>query len=128
MFYAGLGNPYILLSLPSGELLFNTVFYVVFLYFAFSTLGFKKRDTLMYVLLIVALQFVLMYAVPGVKGYMGWLVMGFLVSRVAGIYHPPSEIEQPLDNKRIILGWLTLLMFVLCFSASPIDIEVITGK
>jgi membrane-associated protease RseP (regulator of RpoE activity) len=128
MFYAGLGNPYIELSLVPGELLFNTAFYVLFLYFAFSSLGLKRRDTLMYVLLIVALQFVLMFLIPGVKGYMGWLLLGFLLAKVVGIHHPPSEIEQPLDSKRILLGWLSLIIFVLCFSLSPIDVEVIIGK
>jgi membrane-associated protease RseP (regulator of RpoE activity) len=128
MFYAGLGNPYIQLDLPPGELLFNTPFYILFLFFAFNTLGFSKRDTFMYVMIVVATQFLLMYLIPGIKGYMGWLILGFLLARMVGVQHPPSEIEQPLDSKRILLGWLSLLIFILCFSLSPIDAEVFIGK
>jgi membrane-associated protease RseP (regulator of RpoE activity) len=128
MFYAGLGNPYIQLDLPKDELLLYTPFYVLFLYFAFSTLGLTKRDTFMYAMLVVAGQFILMYLIPGIKGYTGWLILGFLLARMVGIQHPPSEIEQPLDSKRILLGWISLLIFILCFSLTPIDAEVFIGK
>lgn len=125
MFYAGINNPYIQLTLPKGELVLNTVLYVFFLYFAFLGLGLKRRDTIMYALIIVALQFVLMMVAPDVKGYSGWLLLGFLLGRFIGIHHPPSEIEQPLDARRITLGWITLLVFVLCFSPAPISIEIL---
>lgn len=125
MFYAGLGNPYVNLSLPPGELVFNTLLYVGFLFFAFSGLGLTKRDTLMYVLLMVALQFLFMMFFPDVKGFTEWLILGFLLGRLVGIQHPPSEIEQPLNSMRIALGWLTLLIFVLCFTPVPLTIELI---
>jgi membrane-associated protease RseP (regulator of RpoE activity) len=123
MFYAGLGNPYIQLSLPQGELLFNTILYTLFLFFAFTGLGLKRRDTIMYVLVMVALQFLLMVLMPGIEGYSGWLLLGFLLGRFIGVQHPPSEIEQPLDSKRILLGWITLIVFILCFSPAPIQLE-----
>ncbi|HYG01322.1 MAG TPA: site-2 protease family protein [Chryseosolibacter sp.] len=125
MFYAGVNNPYIQLSLAPGELLFNTSLYILFLFFAFTGLGLSKRDTLMYVLMIVALQFLMMVVLPDVKGFNEWLILGFLLGRLVGIQHPPSEIEQPLDQKRIILGWLTLLIFILCFTPVPITIDFI---
>ncbi|MBT1703561.1 site-2 protease family protein [Chryseosolibacter indicus] len=124
MFYAGINNPYIQLSLPKGELLLNTILYVFFLYFSFLGLGLKRRDTIMCALIIVAIQFLMMIMVPEVEGYSGWLLLGFLLGRFIGVHHPPSEIEQPLDAKRITLGWFTLLIFVLCFTPMPISVEV----
>jgi membrane-associated protease RseP (regulator of RpoE activity) len=125
MFYAGLGNEYIDLSLPKGVLLGYTVFYILFLYIAFKGLGVSARDTIMYVLVVVACQFLLMISIPGIKGYSPWLILGIILGRFIGIQHPPSEIEQPLDAKRILLGWLTLLIFILCFSPTPIEFKVV---
>ena len=125
MFYAGVNNPYIQLTLAPGELLFNTSLYILFLYFAFTGLGLSRRDTIMYVLIVVALQFLMMVVLPSVKGFNEWLILGFLLGRLVGIQHPPSEIEKPLDPKRVILGWLTLLIFILCFTPVPITIEFI---
>ncbi len=55
----------------------------------------------------------------GVFGWPGWLVWGIIVS-ILGIGHPPV-IDQysPLDLKRKVLGWLTLLIFVLTFTPVP---------
>src|SRR3546814_5524485 len=64
---------------------------------------------------IFAAQFSLMAYTPGIKGYEGWLLFAFVLGRFIGVEHPRSEIEQPLDSKRILLGWIALLMFVLCF-------------
>lgn len=125
MFYAGLGNPYISLQLPAGELMFNTALYILFLYFAFSGIGGSRQDTVMYVLLVVAGQFLFMMVWPTFKGFTEWLILGFLLGRLVGIQHPPSEIEQSLDSRRIILGWLTLLIFILCFTPTPLTVELI---
>jgi hypothetical protein len=98
------------------------------LFFALTSLQLRRRDTLMYSLLIVAGQFVVMLLWPNVKGYFGWFLLALIFSKMVGVYHPPSEIEQPLDGKRIILGWLSLLIFVLCFTPIPIVLNVIIGK
>jgi len=55
-------------------------------------------------------------------------VFGFLLARFVGIAHPPSEIEHPLDTKRIVLGWLSLLIFVLCFTPVPIELDIFTDS
>lgn len=124
MTYGGLGNPYIDLRQPPGELALYTLIYIAFMYFSFVGLGLSKTNTLMFVLIVVALQFVAMLVIPQVKGFDSWIILGFLLSRFVGIQHPPSEIEQPLDAKRIILGWLTLLIFVLCFVPMPVKVEI----
>ena len=56
---------------------------------------------------------------PGLGGNPGWLVFGLLLGRLTGIYHPPAPDERPLSAGRRLLGWLMLVIFVLCFSPSP---------
>jgi membrane-associated protease RseP (regulator of RpoE activity) len=95
-----------------------------FYYICFSTLGFRKRDRIMTAVLIFGLQSVITWWLPSVEGYTGWMFFAFIVSRLAGIQHPPSEIEVPLDEKRIILGWIALIIFVLCFSPVPLAVAL----
>lgn len=128
VFYAGLGLPYIDPSLPQGELLLGIGGYLIFLFMCFSRMRMPFRETLMYVLLMFGFQFTLMVYFPGIKGYEGWLLFAFILGRFIGIEHPRSEIEIPLDPNRVILGWIALLIFVLCFSPDPIQLEVITGQ
>jgi hypothetical protein len=71
-----------------------------------------------------AVQLILSWVFPSIEGYSGWILFGFVVSRFVGIEHPPTEIQESLDPKRVILGWLTLLIFILCFSPTPLLIEV----
>ncbi|MBT1698351.1 site-2 protease family protein [Fulvivirgaceae bacterium PWU4] len=124
IFYSGLGWPYIKPDLPKDELLLGIVFYVFLLFQALKGLRLPTKDTAMYTALIFAVQFLLLQYVPGVEGYGGWLIFGVIIGRFIGIEHPPSEIEQPLDSKRILLGWITLLIFILCFSPAPIMVNV----
>ncbi len=128
IFYAGLGLPYIDPHLPEKSLLMGIGGYLLFLFLAFRGLRIPLKDTLMYVVLMFGLQFSLMILIPGIEGYEGWLLFAFILGRFIGINHPPSEIEQPLNRGRIVLGWIALLIFILCFSPAPLQLEVISGK
>ncbi len=127
MFYAGLGLSFIDPSLPPPTLLWGIAGYLLFLFLAFQGLKMPAKDTLMYAALMLAVQFLLMVWFPGIKGYEGWLIFAFVVGRFIGVEHPPSEIEQPLDPKRVVVGWIALLIFILCFSPAPIRMDVIVG-
>jgi hypothetical protein len=127
VFYAGLGLSFIDPGLPLQDLSLGIAGYILFLYLAFKGLRLSQRHTIIAVALMFALQFSLMIFVPGIKGYEGWLLFAFIVGRFVGIDHPPSEIEQPLDRNRIILGWIALLIFVLCFSPAPLQMEIVSG-
>ena len=127
LFYAGIG---VVTPRDSpDDLLFWVPGAIGFLYLALSGLGFSKRDTLMYALIMFAALFLLSWLFPNLQGYSGWLVFGFLIGRFIGIQHPPSEIQEPLDTKRIILGWLSLIIFVICFTPAPLMItQVIVNQ
>jgi membrane-associated protease RseP (regulator of RpoE activity) len=123
MFYSGLG--YVRPSDPPEKLMFYIPGFVLFLFFSFTGLGLSRKDTLMYALLVFALQFLLSWAFPTIEGYSGWLLFGVILGRFIGIRHPASEIEQPLDSKRIVLGWLSLVIFIVCFSPAPIVLKIV---
>ncbi len=50
----------------------------------------------------------------------GWLVWA-LIALLLGLYHPRVMDEHvPLDRRRRVVGWLAVLVFVLCFMPEPI--------
>jgi membrane-associated protease RseP (regulator of RpoE activity) len=123
LFYASIG-----VVTPSEDpetLLYWVPGGIAFLYFALTGLGLPKRDTLMYALIMFAILFVLGWLYPTLEGYSPFLLFGFLIGRLIGIQHPPSEIEEPLDTKRIVLGWLSLIIFIICFSPAPLTIKLV---
>lgn len=118
MYYAGIG------LINVHDTAENLIYWIgggaLFLYVALKGLGLSGRDTLMYAVLILASLLVISMLFPNARGFSGWIVFVFLLGRFIGIQHPPSEIEEPLDTKRIVLGWIALIIFVISFSPSPI--------
>lgn len=120
LFYAGLGyiNPY----LPTNDLLLYIPFFVGFLFFCLRGLKLPTRNTLLIALAIFTLQYGLTYWVPNLQGYSGWLLFIFILGSFVGVQHPPVEIEEPLSRNRIILGWVAVVIFILCFTPNPINV------
>lgn len=126
LFYAGLG-----LLRPGDQLeFFGVKFYhsisillvIGFYYLCLGGLLVGWRDTLMYAVIIFAVQYFLLFLIPDAKGYAGWLLFAFILGRFVRVPHPPTEVEEPLSLSRKILGWLALLIFVLCFVPNPIEL------
>jgi membrane-associated protease RseP (regulator of RpoE activity) len=120
LFYAGLGFVH-----PADGwevLIYKIPLFVGFMYLSLRGMRLGKRDTLMYALAIFVVQYGIVNLFPHVRGYSGWLLFSFLIGRFIGIEHPPSEEEGRLSPARIILGWLALLIFVLCFAPNPLEI------
>jgi membrane-associated protease RseP (regulator of RpoE activity) len=118
LFYAGLG--FINVRLPFD--LWSPV-YLYFLFMAMRSLFEKKRDRIMYALAIFTGQYILGWLVPSIHGYSLWLGFILLIGWMVGIPHPRSEIEEPLNLTRKILGWVALLIFVLCFTPEFISLN-----
>jgi membrane-associated protease RseP (regulator of RpoE activity) len=124
LLYSGLG----LVTPNTPNLIWVVPISIGFLYVALTGLGLPQRDTLMYSLVIFAVLFALASQFPELKGYSGWLVFILVIGRFVGVRHPPTQIEEPLDSKRIFLGWLTLIIFILCFAPAPLNITLTTAK
>ncbi|CAN5232544.1 site-2 protease family protein [soil metagenome] len=129
LFYAGLG-----VVVPGKSLNFFSEIpfpltipvFIGFLYLCLAGLKWRWQDQLMTAVLIFSAQYFSVILFPGVNGYSGWLLFAFLIGRVIGVLHPPSEIEAPLTKERKILGWIALVVFVLCFTPAPIDLLIST--
>jgi membrane-associated protease RseP (regulator of RpoE activity) len=56
-------------------------------------------------------------------GWTGWLFWCAILFFVIKLDHPPVLDESPLDTKRKIVGWLTILIFIISFSPNPFTIS-----
>jgi len=70
---------------------------------------------------IFGFQYVVKIWFPHFEGNPGWIVFGLILGRFLGIYHPPVEDNQPLNPTRLIVAFLSLVVFVLCFSPKPFN-------
>ena len=58
----------------------------------------------------------------GVFFWLGWLVWAVLLV-LLGTRHPPTlDDDAPLDARQIALGWIGLILLVLCFMPAPLTI------
>jgi membrane-associated protease RseP (regulator of RpoE activity) len=121
LYYSGLGliHPF----QPASELVWAIPLYIGFLFVSLKSFSPKNSTKWALAFSIFALQYLTLWIFPEAQGYTGWLLYGFLLGRILGIHHPPVLFSQPLDRKRRILGWLALLIFILCFSPEPFVLE-----
>ncbi|MCU0431029.1 MAG: site-2 protease family protein [Cytophagaceae bacterium] len=96
--------------------------YFFLLYQIFGRIFKQQRNVLLACTVIMFLQFMVEFLVPQWHGFPGWMLFAVILGRFVGLVHPPAMIEQPLDTKRKILGWLSLLILVLCFTPEPIKL------
>ena len=123
VFYAGLGLVELFDKIPIfGFPIYTAPLYWWGLCILFSKVfkGFYK--VMLFSLAFMALQFSFSNLFPTIEGYPGWLVFALLLSML-GVYHPPAQYEKPLNTERKILGWISLIIFILCFSPAPFVFE-----
>ena len=98
--------------------------YVYMLFYSFFSITKDRRSRFFYATIVIGIQFFVVYLFPQIEGYNGYLLFVFMLGRVLGVAHPPAKEDYPLDMKRKILGWLALLIFVLCFSPNPLVMDI----
>lgn len=125
--YAGLGMDYILPSKVDTiqELIINSALYVGFLTIIYRPVFNTFKSRLAIAMAIFSVQFFVGMFFPHIHGYAGFLFFALILSRLLGIYHPPAPHEHKLDTKRKVIGWVSLVIFVLCFSPQPFGSEFI---
>ncbi len=52
-----------------------------------------------------------------------WLLWALLVTFIIRFRHPPSQDESPLDLRRKIIGYVTIAIFIVCFTPSPLIVQ-----
>ena len=121
VFFAGLGTVHP--GIPSDEMFISVPLYVGFLYFTLKGLKLYWQNTLIVALIMFILQYLVVWLFPQTMGFGSWLLFAFLLGRFIGIYHPPALVEEPLSTGRKILGWLALLILIICFTPVPVEIN-----
>jgi len=56
------------------------------------------------------------------SGSLIWVVWCFFLVYFVKIEHPPVIYEQHLSPRRRLLGWTSMVVFILCISPSPISV------
>ncbi|MEP7147151.1 MAG: site-2 protease family protein [bacterium] len=87
----------------------------------------EKHKYLAYLVFMLLIVFGLMGLLPLIginnnSGSINWLVWAALIFFVIKIKHPPtySENEEPLDHKRMLIGWSTFFIFIVSFCPVPV--------
>ena len=124
LFYMGIGliDPN---GTPDSIVLWGSC-YLFGLYVVMRNFFSAKRDRLMYALLVFASQFLISWLFPTLQGS-GYVVFLLMIGVFVGVPHPRSDIEETLDLNRKILGWLALVIFILCLTPEPIVIHATTA-
>lgn len=121
VFYAGLGT--VTPANFNQNLNTDLLIYLLLLYFMFSKIGGNFQNTFLIAFGILTFQFSTCYFFPDAVGYDKWMLFAFVLGRFLGVFHPKVENDQPLDWKRKTLGWVALIIFVLCFTPTPFIFE-----
>ncbi|MES2795097.1 MAG: site-2 protease family protein [Bacteroidota bacterium] len=101
------------------EKLFPFILYIIFLKICFSRIVPDSYHDWTLALGVAILQLISIQIFPNFLGYSGFLPFVLVLGRFLGVYHPDVEIDEPLNPYRKLLGWLTLLIFILSFSPAP---------
>jgi membrane-associated protease RseP (regulator of RpoE activity) len=128
LFYGGIGifkGDMLGFRFDGGQPYEMAIFMAIYLFFLFWLYqrAFENRITaLLFASVVLGAQYVVGIFMPEAEGFQGWLVYGILLGRVVGIGHPKVALEQKLDLKRKILGWIALLAFILCFTPEVMNL------
>jgi len=85
---------------------------------------FKLASICMIILVILGVSgFVSSYfEVHLIFGWSGWLFWALILYFFIKVKHPPVSDESQIDKKRMILGYVSFIIFVLSFSPAPFTI------
>jgi membrane-associated protease RseP (regulator of RpoE activity) len=95
---------------------------IALMFFCLRGLRLPRLQTAAIAVGVVAVQYTLRLMFPSLEGYSGWLLFALIIGRLMPVAHPPTQIEEPLDTTRKILGWIALIVFVICWTPRPIDV------
>ncbi len=105
-----------------GSFILSIGVYLFIVYWCAFSVFKEKRDRLLYATVMLTVQF-FVASIFKLEGYAGWLLFSLLIGRFIGVDHPPVIDNRPLTTGRKVLGWIALIIFILCFSPEPLVVE-----
>jgi membrane-associated protease RseP (regulator of RpoE activity) len=108
---------------PDNMFLYSPL-YLFFLYFLFGRMSQNWKNNLLIAVCVFAAQFFTQLVFPSFNGISSaYLFFGLLVGRFLGLDHPPTYFEENVSLSRKILGWISLIIFVICFTPDFLQFE-----
>ncbi len=95
----------------------------------FSMYGEKKHEAVASISMIVLVALGVIGVVNGILnldfriGWSGWLIWAFILYFFIKVKHPPVYHFEELSKGRMILGYITFIIFLLSFSPTPFIIS-----
>ena len=92
----------------------------------YSMFGGKKHEAIASISMIILIVLGVVGLVDSVLefnlgiGWSGWMFWGLILFFVIKVKHPPVRTFYRLDKKRMFLGYLSLIIFVISFSPAPL--------
>ena len=105
------------------DFLLSVGIYILVVYISAYSVFKQRNDRLLYATILLMAQF-LVNLFTGWEGYQGWLLFSVMIGRFLGVDHPPVLENRELGVGRKIIGWIALIIFILCFSPQPLVIEL----
>ena len=105
-----------------ADFLISIAIYIGVIYISAYSVFKEKKDRLLFATVLLAAQF-LVNLFTGWVGYQGWLLFGVLIGRFLGVDHPPAYDNRELTFGRKVIGWIALIIFILCFSPQPLIVD-----
>jgi len=122
LFYAGLGTPQPIgfgYDPYLGERLFQNAMMFGLVYLSVSKVFPHTLNNFTLAVTIFGTQYLCKMLFPEVLGNSGWIIFALFLGRVLGIHHPPVDDNLPLTKGRLVISFLSLVVFILCFSPNP---------
>ena len=117
VFYGGLGM-YTLYDTMSS-LIFGIPLFIFFNFYLLEKIMADKLWVLVIATAIFLIQFIL-GSFYEMRGFSGWLFFAFFIGRITGVHQLPTEEDAaPLSTTQQVLGWASIVIFILCFLPLP---------
>ncbi len=119
--------PFIHISLGEYDNSLGILSWIIWAGVLYTLLRKAFHDDLNWILPVLgsalAISALYLYGVVGnitTSGSLIWVVWSFFIAYFVGIEHPPALRERELDPTRKFLGWLSMVIFILCISPNPL--------
>lgn len=119
--------PFIHVSLGDWDNTYGVLSWIIWSGLLYMLLQKAFHNNLQWILPILAsalgISAIYLYGVEGSISSYGsliWVFWSFFIAFFVGIEHPPALRERELDPTRKFLGWLSMVIFVLCISPNPL--------
>ena len=73
-------------------------------------------------LVLFMTQMVIKLNFPSIEPNFIWILYSWLVTRFVKLDHPAALEEHRVNRPRQVLGWIAIIIFILCFTPNPITV------